>query len=318
VPTLGFYDAFEPAVQIYSCRGSVYWMGKAFLGLLVPADNPFWTAKENNGPWEDAFKKNEVYNKFQPATNILITDYSSIGASEVRAWCHERVADDWQKFRSTENYNRLSYNSAFPWQSDGPNGEVAMNYVVKNGKKQWEAFRLYTFKKFEEGVYYRDVELETDENIKMNLAEMPLPNGILRVDRNLSDKSVIMRLGHYALPEKGNSIISKKRQVKRYEVTIIDNGEYQLAMVPLRGWDNTKVVKAEGLHPESRKSTVLDVTGEYIPGKKCIFSTLMLWKRSGEKWSDKELMPVKKMVVAAGDTGVEIEMTNGNKVAVTF
>lgn len=24
VPTLGFYGAFEPAVQIYSCRGSVY------------------------------------------------------------------------------------------------------------------------------------------------------------------------------------------------------------------------------------------------------------------------------------------------------
>ena len=29
VPTLGFYGAFEPAVQSYSCRGSVYWMGKA-------------------------------------------------------------------------------------------------------------------------------------------------------------------------------------------------------------------------------------------------------------------------------------------------
>lgn len=31
VPTLGFYGAFEPAVQIYSCRGSVYWMGKRSL-----------------------------------------------------------------------------------------------------------------------------------------------------------------------------------------------------------------------------------------------------------------------------------------------
>ena len=40
VPTLGFYGPFEPAVQIYSCRGSVYWCGKAFLALLLPADNP--------------------------------------------------------------------------------------------------------------------------------------------------------------------------------------------------------------------------------------------------------------------------------------
>lgn len=57
VPTLGFYGTFAPAVQIYSCRGSVYWCGKAFLSLLLPADNPFWTAVENNGPWEKDFKK---------------------------------------------------------------------------------------------------------------------------------------------------------------------------------------------------------------------------------------------------------------------
>jgi hypothetical protein len=125
-----------------------------------------------------------------------------------------------------------------------------------------------------------------------------------------------MRLGHYALPQKGVPIISKKRQVKDHEVTIIDNGEHQLAMVPLTGWEGTEIVNAEGLHPESRNSTVLDVTGKYIPGKSRIFVTLMLWTRSGEKWSDKELMPVKK--VAARDMGVEIEMTNGNKVAVTF
>jgi len=52
VPTLGFYGVFDPATQPYSCRGSVYWMGKAFLSLLLPEDNEFWQAKENDGPWE--------------------------------------------------------------------------------------------------------------------------------------------------------------------------------------------------------------------------------------------------------------------------
>lgn len=41
VPSLGFYGAFEPAVQIYSCRASAFWMGKAFLALLLPEENPF-------------------------------------------------------------------------------------------------------------------------------------------------------------------------------------------------------------------------------------------------------------------------------------
>ena len=118
VPTLGFYGVFEPAVQIYSCRGSVYWMGKAFLGLLLPADNPFWTVVENNGAWEKEFQPGKVYNKFMEGSNTLVTNYPNSGTSEIRAWCHEAVAKDWQKFRSTENYNKLSYNTAFPWMAD--------------------------------------------------------------------------------------------------------------------------------------------------------------------------------------------------------
>lgn len=41
VPTLGFYGAFEPAIQGYSCRGSVCLDGKSFLSLLLPESNPF-------------------------------------------------------------------------------------------------------------------------------------------------------------------------------------------------------------------------------------------------------------------------------------
>jgi hypothetical protein len=60
IPSLGFYGPFEPAVQSYSCRGSVFWMGKAFLALLLPEDNPFWKAKENEGPWEKELAKNRL------------------------------------------------------------------------------------------------------------------------------------------------------------------------------------------------------------------------------------------------------------------
>lgn len=298
VPTLGFYDHFEPAVQEYSARGSVYWMGKAFFGLLIPDDNPFWTAVENEGAWDDIFEKDKVYNNFQEATNLLITDYPSIGASEIRSWCHERKADDWQHFRSSENYNKLSYNSAFPWQADGKNGEIAMNYVFKNAEKEWEPLRLYTFKKFEKGIYYRDVVLETNDQIKMQLAEMPLTNGILRVDRNISTVPVKMRLGHYALPKmEGREIIESKKQIKGHDIQIIDNGEYQLALVSLKGWQEIEVVKANGLNPVSDISKVINVSSESNSGDKenTIYATLMLWKKSGEAWSKNELMPIRNI-----------------------
>ncbi|PXY46441.1 DUF2264 domain-containing protein [Flavobacterium hydrophilum] len=316
VPTLGFYGEFEPAVQNYSCRGSVYWMGKIFLGLLVPDNNPFWNAKENNGDWDTKFKKDEVYNKYQGDSQILITDYPNIGASEVRAWCNEKVKNDWQKFRSTENYNRLSYNSAFPWQADGEKGEVAMNYVIKNKDDKWEAFRLFTFKKFENDIYYRDVVLETDENIRFNLADIPLPNGILRVDKNNSDKPVSMRLGHYALPKLDKEIVVTKKKLVGYDVTIIDNGKYQLAMIPLLGWEKTEVVNAKELHPESSESAVINCTSDSKSTQPNVYATLMLWKKSGEKWSKKELVPVKTL--SQNNDIITIQFQNGTRKIVDF
>lgn len=320
VPTLGVYGPFEPAVQVYSCRGSVYWMGKIFFGLLVPDDSPFWTAKENNGAWETEFKKNKVYNKYQGVSEILITDYPNIGASEVRAWCNAKVKDDWQKFRSTENYNRLSYNSAFPWQADGEKGEVAMNYVIKNKSDKWEAFRLYTFKKFEDGIYYRDVVLETDANVKFNLADIPLANGILRVDKNNSSIAFAMRLGHYALPKLDREIKTTVRKIKNHEVTIIDNGKYQLAMIPLLGWDKSEVVQAKGLHPEADESSVINLSNNYVPQKEqsTVYATLMLWKKSGEKWSDKELLAVKQIHFSSKENTVNVSLANGEKKLVKF
>jgi hypothetical protein len=320
VPTLGFYGPFEPAVQMYSCRGSVYWGGKVFLGLLVPADNPFWTAIENEGDWDTKLVKGKVYNKFETGSQILITDYPNIGASEVRAWCHAPVAGDWQKFRSTENYNRLSYNSAFPWQADGANGEVAMNYVVMNKDNKWEALRLYTFKKFENGIYYRDAELETNNAIQFKLADIPLPNGILRIDRLVSPSDVNLRLGHYSLPQLDVPIKEEIRKVKGYQVRIISNGVYQLAMVSLEEWKSMEFVHAKGLHPESEISEVINVADNFSAGKTNpkIYSTLMLWKKAGEKWTNDELVPVKKIQYDAAKNNATILFSNGEKKVVSF
>ncbi|MFT3831025.1 MAG: DUF2264 domain-containing protein [Opitutaceae bacterium] len=317
VPTLGFYGPFEPAVQVYSCRGSAYWMGKVFLGLLVPAESPFWTAVENEGPWGAEFQRDTVVNTFQPASKILITDYPNSGAAEVRAWCHERVADDWQGFRSTENYNRLSYNSAFPWQADGPNGEVAMNYVVKNKAGKWEALRLYTFQRFEAGIYQRAAVLETDEQVRFDLAEQPLADGILRVDRVSAGQPLELRLGHYALPHLRGPAKVALREAGGQRATILDNGEHQLALVPLAGWETTEVVRATGLHPEADESSVLDATTATRAAGSHIMATLLLWKRAGETWTDAELFPVGRVSTDGGDSCV-ITWRTGSTSTVSF
>ena len=299
VPTLGFYGAFEPAVQIYSCRGSVYWMGKAFLGLLLPADNPGWTAVENNGAWEKELQSGKVYNKFMEGSNTLVTNYPNSGTSEIRAWCHETVAKDWQKFRSTENYNKLSYNTAFPWMADSPDGKVSMNYAVLNAKQEWEVLRLYTFKKFEDGIYYRDAELETNPEIKFRLADIPLPNGILRVDKVSFPITTELHYGHYSLPELESPIVTKEQKAGGYTAYCMDNGAYQTALINLQGWSEVEFVQTEGLHPVSNKCSVINVATTHSGDK--VFITLQLWKKSGKPFTKKELAPVKSFK-QTGDT----------------
>lgn len=309
VPTLGFYGAFEPATQIYSCRGSVYWLGKAFLALLLPEDNPFWTAKENNGAWEEELKKNRVYNKFQSGSNLLITDYPNSGAAEMRSWCHETVANDWQKFRSGENYNKLAYNTEFPWMADGKTGEISMNYGVLNAKNEWEVLRLYTFIDFENGIYRRDNELETNRNIKFKLADIPLPNGILRVDKVISPIKTDFLLGHYSLPERNKPIEKKVQKINGKNAYIINNGEYQLAMISLEGWNELSFTDASGLYPVSENCSLINAKDNFSGEK--IFVTLQLWKKGNKSFSKKELSPVKRVTISEDKNKIEIFFANG-------
>lgn len=298
VPTMGFYGPFAPAVQIYSCRGSVYWCGKAFLCLLLPEDSKFWSATENNGAWEKELKKEQVYNKFQPATNLLITNYPNCGGAEIRSWCHETVAKDWQKFRSTENYNKLAYNTEFPWMADGKNGEISMNYGTKNKKGEWEVLRLYTFKSFEDGIYRRDAVLETDSTVKYQLADIPLPNGILRVDKVSTTEPMEICLGHYSLPLLDKDIRETYRKVNKRDIPVLHNGEYELAMIPLAGWDKLYTVYPERLHPVSEQCALI-MASDKLTGS-MIYVTLQLWKKNkGKKhFTKKELNPVKTIEIS--------------------
>ena len=98
VPTLGFYGKFAPAVQIYSCRGSVYWAGKAFFILSVmPEDDPFCPSNDNFDPLNKVMINVNVYNMFQPGSHLLITHSPYIGSPVMCSCCHFPLLPAWQK-----------------------------------------------------------------------------------------------------------------------------------------------------------------------------------------------------------------------------
>jgi hypothetical protein len=322
VPTLGFYGTFEPAIQSYSCRGSVYWCAKAFLGLLLPADNPYWSAVENEGPWSTKeLAKGTVANKFEKGANILITDYPNIGAAEIRARCNAQIVNVAEPYRATESYNKLAYNSAFPWQADGDNGEISMNYMVRTlTVNKWEPMHLYTFMKYENGIYYRNAEMEYCKGVGFRLADITLPDGILRVDAVSGTEEADIRLGHYSLPRLTVPVKEESRRADGYDVKIINNGKYQLAMVALKGWTTLETVRTKRLNPVAENSVVIDATDRFTPSKanKKFYITLMLWKKANEKWTLQELVPVAKIAVDNHTGTVTVTMKNGTVKTVKY
>ena len=108
VPTPGFYGLFDPVLQGYSCRGSVYWCAKAFLPLMLPESHPYWSETENEGFWAD-MKAGEVNNLWLPGPGMLITNYADSGASETRAFCnYDTERRGAEKFRGTTSVCRRS------------------------------------------------------------------------------------------------------------------------------------------------------------------------------------------------------------------
>ena len=287
LPTLGFYGPFEPAVQEYSCRASVFWLGKVFItSLLLANDNIFWTAKENNGAWEKEIPKAKLVQKYSEGSNVLITDYANIGASEIRAW-----AGTWKMgyYEGTENYTKLSYSSVFPWQADSKDGTVSMNYAISKPDNTYETFRYYMFQDYSDNTYKRKAIWAADTTVQIKLTDVMQANGIVRRDTLLNAKGKKVNFGHYALPEfSGKSLAQKEQKIGGLKATIIDNGKYQLALIAKKGWDSVNVVKSTGLHPESNTSYVIQASTE-IKTDNHIFETILLFKKSGEKWTKADL-----------------------------
>ncbi|WP_134087705.1 hypothetical protein [Olivibacter sp. XZL3] len=99
----------------------------------------------------------------------------------------------------------------------------------------------------------------------------------------------------------------------------MDNGVYQLTLIPLTGWQNIEVVTTEGLHPEAKTSMVLNAKAhhEASEGPKW-YITLMLWKKSGERWTEEELDPIKDIRYWDHGKGLTLRLNDGQEKNISF
>ncbi|MBQ9140623.1 MAG: DUF2264 domain-containing protein [Lachnospiraceae bacterium] len=301
VPTLGFYGQFAPLVQGYSCAESPFWLGKAFLCLHLPADHPFWTAKENNGSW-DTLGEKEVKVTTLNGPALCFSNHSANGETILRTGKVVKYPGD---THGMWNYSKLCFNTKYPWEAMpqpgaavgcGANNALeerekeqsligggvikpyglveSQQYVLQdltNGSVQKANVTFWHGEKA--GVLYRrqffDYKLECESHWipAVDLADFVVPYGVVRVDKHrLFRRPVRFTLGAYGFPDNGTEIIRKEcRKAKAIVLKGKDftGQEKQLAMTIYDGWHSIDLLESQGTNPDSKKSVVIYATADF-------------------------------------------------------
>ena len=333
IPSLGFYGQFSPLVQGYSCAESPFWLGKAFLSLYYPKEHPFWSARENNGSWE-RLKDKEVKETVLSGPALCFTNHKANWETVLRTGKVVKAPDD---LHGMWNYSKLCYNTKYPWEATPTEGmgEVeAQQYVLKEQGRLVQANSTFWCGE-KEGVLYRrqffgyNLGTEMHWIQAMNLADFPVPCGILRVDKlRLIRWPVSVSLGSYGFPDNGTQI--EERTLGDARAVILKGKDFterekQMAMTVYDGWDEISTVESTGSNPDSEKSVVIYAetarNKQYGGLEPYLLISQVITKESWEDFSEAELFPIERIeyedgacVGAYGTTTIHLKSGEVRKV----
>jgi hypothetical protein len=160
----------------------------------------------------------------------------------------------------------------------------------------------------------------------IDLAEITIPGGVIRVDRSRLAFEYELTLGHYGLPHRGG----KKAIVQQFEdgikkvITASIQGR-SLALITYNGWDNLMYLTHKGRNAEAEESTVIYVHKKRTSKNPAmeLMITVMLHKMDNIEWTEVELSPIKEIEVlditpSGSPLGAHITLHDNKKYLVDF
>jgi hypothetical protein len=344
IPCLGYYRHTEYILQNYSCAGSPLIMFIPFIALALPDDSPFWTSKENEGFWGKLGNDTNVEVLNNPG--IVLANHGKTGASEIIPG---------KVYYNDPNYSKLVYNTHFPWEDHNPQGGTAMEYsfrsldprdlrgddinfyltghTLQNSSEknmEYTTSQSMLYNGVRKDVIYRQAIMRKPPNngvgYIIDLAEIILPGGIIRVDRSRMAFEYELTLGHYGLPH----MKGVKADVKQFEngnrkvITAAIPGR-RLALITYNGWDEVKSLTHVGRNAEADESTVIYAhkkrTQKNPPME--LMVSVFLHKTDDAEWTEEELSPIKNIEImditpAYSALGANITLSNNKKYSVDF
>jgi hypothetical protein len=318
IPSLGFYGHREYVIKNYSCSGSPFIMFLPFICLTLPDDSPFWTAKENEGIWEKLGKDSSITVLEKPG--LVLVNHGKTGTSEIIPG---------KVYYDDHNYSKLAYNTHFPWEDHNPQGGTSMEYsfrsldprdirgddinfyltglMVQNSAEKNMEFNTslsMLFNGVRNDVIYRQAIMRKPPNngvgYIIDLAEIIIPGGVVRIDRSRLAFEYELTLGHYGLPHANG----KKAEVHQFEegakkvITASVQGR-RLALITYNGWDKVDSINHKGRNAEADESTVIVARKRRMTKNPAmeLMITVLLHKLDDSEWTTEELSPVKRIEI---------------------
>lgn len=328
IPCMGFYGPFGPMVQAYSCAASPLWLANAFVCLTLPKEHPFWTAKEENGIWE-TIEQGETCTTVLDGPGIVTDNHQATGITELRSAKVLMEKND----PSLNAYLRLSFNSQFPWEDFDFQGAESMQYSLwEDGKERAVIPNILMYAGVKDGVLYRkeyfDFTFSFQNKASIDLADFPVSNGIVRVDKTrIPDKPYTLTLGAYGVPKKGETVEERRLCPDTgARAVILKSGEGQVAFVSYAGFDDVCIKERKGMNPVTEESCLIygvsrrEKYYEYLP---YVMVSAVLTKKDNSPWSEEELFPIQSISFAdkercGGYGPVLLKMKDGRTVVVDY
>ncbi|SHO52134.1 DUF2264 domain-containing protein [Anaerocolumna xylanovorans] len=326
IPTLGFYKEFSPMVQEYSCAESPFWMANPFICLCFPDNHPFWTAAESNGSWEE-MKENANKTFIMEGPGIVADHHGANGSVEFRtAKALFKPEDEYIPY-----YIRLSFHSHFPWEAFDYKGAEAMQYsLLYDGEEKALVPNIMLYAGVREKVLYRMAYFDFQYNFQgkssIQLADIPLPNGMLRADKTrIPHKPYRLFMGAYGFPA-DDTVSIQKRSLNGAQSMVLKSDTRQLALTVYSGFDTIELKERTGVNPISAKSLLLYGTSkrEKLYGyEPYVMVSAVLSKEGGEDFTESELFPIRSLSFrdseqCGGCGPVRIELRDGQSYEINY
>jgi hypothetical protein len=318
IPSLGFYGQKGYMVQNYSCPASPFLMFLPFICLALPGNSPFWTARENEGFWEKLEDSSMTTVLQHPG--LVLVNHGKTGTSEIMPG---------KVYYDDSNYSKLVYNTHFPWEDHNPKGGTSMEYsyrsldprdirgddinfyltglTVDNSSKRNRAFSIsqsMMFNGVKNNIIYRQAIMRKPPNngvgYIIDLADIIIPGGIIRVDRTRLAFEHEITLGHFGLPH----LDGEKATVRKFEkngrqvITASIKGR-RLALISYAGWDSLDSLVHTDRNAEAGESTVVFARKKRLEKNPAmeLMITAMLHKTDDSEWTPEELSPLKEFEI---------------------